>query len=295
LREMQRLLGETWRYQQLEDVVGSPDARAYDAHASYMDAGQMLSLRAQTPPVQFSHTSDRLCEPPPICMDLVEVRAAQAAGQQTLCGAQAITAQTASNACMDGGESLAADEQYVFLGRLVATLPGMEAQALGPNAPKAVVECNFWERRETSAIGSEQHPGNRQAPCLELDRAVASSADRYARRQIGQQQVGTYPVSPVVSARGLGLFNYSSRESEPPTTQTRSSAAAGAELRTPSQNLEDDGRPVQRRLYEPAQKRPSVASILGPPAPPRSSTGMLKSWDSDEEDEEELPPWPHEM
>lgn len=38
----------------------------------------------------------------------------------------------------------------MFLGRLVATLPGDEAQPgafVGPCPPQAVVECNFWQLR----------------------------------------------------------------------------------------------------------------------------------------------------
>lgn len=131
LQEMQRLLGETWRYQQLGTAVTSntgstQGVRGTSTAISGCRAG---GAELQGSPLHFScGDDDRHCAPPPICSDLVEV----------------------------GGTKKQMTDPYVFLGRLVATLPE-EAQGApvdtsrggsGPCQPQAVVECNFWQLRE---------------------------------------------------------------------------------------------------------------------------------------------------
>jgi hypothetical protein len=117
LREMQRLLGETWRYQQLST-------------AATASAGT-----GRRSPLRFSTGSDiASCPPPPICSDLLEV-----------C--------TASGPSGDGEKPAAQESpEYVFLGRLVATLPDEKVadsnQVACPSRPQAVVECNFWQLRD---------------------------------------------------------------------------------------------------------------------------------------------------
>merc|ERR1711979_45825 len=69
---MQRLLAETWRYQQLNGPsrtggFGTGPGNPHDA--SHGSAPSLVM------PVQFSHGDERPREPPPICSDLVEVRA----------------------------------------------------------------------------------------------------------------------------------------------------------------------------------------------------------------------------
>lgn len=125
LQQMQRLLGETWRQQQLSTVAAVPTSSSSAIRFSRGDDAQR------------SH-------PPPICSDFLEVRAAPT-----------------ENAPVPHESRELVSSPYVFLGRLVATLPG-DAPSLqpddvhranngeGPNPPQAVVECNFWQLREAS-------------------------------------------------------------------------------------------------------------------------------------------------
>lgn len=132
LQAMQRLLGETWKYQQLGAA-----ATASHVSAPSRPPSSPLHFRADTPRRPL----------PPICSDLVEFCAfAGVAGA--------------------GAEQAPAEDspEYVFLGRLVATLPAPSASseeppeasaasqgAAGPSQPQAVVECNFWQLRDALA------------------------------------------------------------------------------------------------------------------------------------------------
>jgi hypothetical protein len=129
---MQRLLAETWRYQQLGAVATASASSSCEVDRR---AGDRKVPRA---PVQFCQgdPDERkyASPPPPICSDLVEVRATANKPERSL--------------PKDSSE-------YMFLGRLVATLPEDQAPQdqpdrrlvqQGPNSPQAVVECNFWQR-----------------------------------------------------------------------------------------------------------------------------------------------------
>jgi len=138
LQEMQRLLGETWRYQQMGTAVtsgsGSTQGVRGTGTSTAIGGCRAVASELQGSPVQFSGGGDaRHRAPPPICSDLVEV----------------------------GGTEKQMTDPYVFLGRLVATLPE-EAQAgtsrggSGPCQPQAVVECNFWQLRDALADSNTQ-------------------------------------------------------------------------------------------------------------------------------------------
>jgi len=172
LKEMQRLLAETWRCQQLGDlaVAASNATTANVANgAAAPNPGASSGAMAALSPVRFSH-SERSCAPPPICSDFVEVRAPQGDSHEgstevpISCGCSSSGVSAASSArpasCGSSISTLDTSKlispEYVFLGRLVATLPGDEAPppstCQGPSTPQAVVECNFWQLRE--ALGN---------------------------------------------------------------------------------------------------------------------------------------------
>lgn len=249
LKEMQRLLGETWRYQQLGDLAVAASA------ASAMAASEPGSMSAAPAPplspVSFSH-SDRSCAPPPICSDLVEVRAMQGEGKDSLteatwsCAGSSSGISAASTARPTSCASTAStpdtskltSPEYVFLGRLVATLPGEEAGARtpcqGPSTPQAVVECNFWQLREA-----------------------------------------------------LGMSPRTAAYTGTPTSEVRPPVSCGPPT-TPSPLL---GVSPPR----PLSFSRSAASLMSPaPAATSSLTGPEEGVEDDDEDEE-LPPWPHEM
>lgn len=136
LREMQRLLGETWRHQHLGTATTAVDS-GFGARAPSGTNGPFVVEAPRSPGQSYRGDDGPRHAPPPICSDFVEVSAARAPAG-------------------DYGGSPAPDDSaaYVFLGRLVATLPGEEATAtpdrgvVGPNPPQAVVECSFWQLRD---------------------------------------------------------------------------------------------------------------------------------------------------
>jgi len=235
LRQMQQLLGETWRYQQLsggfDSLALEGGIAAQSAAGVEAQGGAALVASNHVPPVRFSRGGDQLCEPPPICSDLVEVRAMQGLGSAGLCDSQgeakqgAYEPQGCDHRDVGGGHppsshassgsapsgtpaavpasvergSPPSSPEYLFLGRLVATLPADEAHMLGPSPPQAVVECNFWQRRQPSP---QTRPavldgrGDADGGCLPM--AVAGRIDaeqHFASTASGSSVLGRDPAA----------------------------------------------------------------------------------------------------
>jgi len=128
--------------------------------------------------------------------------------------------------------------EYIFLGRLVATLPEEDAKVStaamnlpGPSPPEAVVECNFWQLRGSSGGAGVSGHGHTQLGAAAEDR--------------GQEVARSFALSAPWAPTAKPLLSLSAL---PPR---------------PRRRLEDD----------------DIFAELG----------------GTDEDDEDLPPWPHEM
>jgi len=224
LREMQRLLHETWRYQQGGESLSPWPSTGSDPQHS---------------PVRFSCGEDGPVSPPPCCTDFVEVCGPQGVHRTLL---DPVTAGSSVNTDVAGRGPLPAQPGYVYLGRLVATLPGEEMCQLGSDAsrsPQAVVECNFWQLQNAGATSSD------------------GSTPASTRVHAGPS---------AVSSRGNpGVHN-------------------DANWCMPS--------PASRGMAGVALAAPRPPSHGWQHVLPHGCTTMHDHWQDDQED---LPPWPHEM
>jgi len=349
LREMQRLLGETWRCRLSRDGATSGDPRcdagslSAAASAAPRDGLTSLSTRcvAQTqqypPPIEFSHETNRR-QPPPICSDLLEVRAqvessycasqhlpyrGQGGGLQMQSGSGS-TAYPHEERCHlscsesaypdSGRSSSSSSNNYVFLGRLVTTLPGDDVASRPQSfisSPQAVVECNFWQLRSAAASRVGSLP---PSSCL----APIATAPPPAQKPRGCCE--QYRVSPPVDGR-LDVGHDDSRCSYP---DSLSGSPAGSPAGSPGPPSPVGYCNGYRGGYPDSPQLPDsvIFGRAGPgsntKAPARLSTaGSVRQFEASSadsrshtvqasrldqsfwgvacEDDEDLPPWPHEM
>lgn len=176
LREMQRLLGETWKYHQRGELASM--------FGTWLEPqpqpGCSVAVRPAGPPSPRGTPR----EPPPICSDLLEVREPFVSPPSKRPATPQLGEEAPGSPAI--GEGFSRDLQssspgYVFLGRLVATLPEDEVRASGghggPCPPQAVVECNFWQLRGLGRAGvapSAGGPSAAAAPAAELAAPAAA-------------------------------------------------------------------------------------------------------------------------
>jgi len=166
---------------------------------------------------------------------------------------------------------------YVFLGRLVATLPEDEVSATDgyhwPRPPQAVVECNFWQFR-----GQGFRPGT---PLVATPRSLDG------------QQTGWPPFSPPFSSApriALSLDAFASAD-DIAAVPGGSGGGGGANYsgRGEGAELEVDGMAPFRAAAVPDPSSLDYALSLLPAVRGTAAAG------ADDEEDEDLPPWPHEM
>lgn len=98
--------------------------------------------------------------PPPICSDLVEVRAVPDYHGGGVSGS--VLEMRGTGIAEEQSLSPPSSPDFNFLGRLVATLPGDQSHSPnhhGPSPPQAVVECNFWQCRGGLAGSTSSRAG----------------------------------------------------------------------------------------------------------------------------------------
>lgn len=235
LREMQRLLGETWKYHQRGELASM--------FGTLLEPQPQLGCPVAVRPAGLAspRLPDRGAprEPPPICSDLLEVREPFVSPPPKRPATPQLGAEAPGSPALGDGLSreLPSSPGYVFLGRLVATLPEDEVRGAGghggPCPPQAVVECNFWQLRGLGRAGLAPSAGGPSA-------AAAPAA-----------ALAAAPPAPPRAA-----------EVAPPRPADRSSSQSGF----------DD----LWRLLPARAAAPKSASYV-------------------EEEDEDLPPWPHEM